>query len=368
MTYLGPLVREELPEPIHGSWGQEVFRVPEGILKIADHHEGDERFMARCQGMLREAWMLERLEDSGITPRVKDFGDGWILLEDLGPSVPPPDGELLRRTATRLLYQIRQQNVIHGDLTEPNIIWRPEGRAWAIDWQDASVMGDEPPLQKSAFSDSYLMWRTISWMSTEGSPTPDTPRVARRWMAVLSDLGAVQHHTMPLRGKSFIDLGCFQGDFVAMAATEGMAAVGLDQGGFRSGEDSIAIGRDLWQGMTELTLDKGDILKVGLDHAAGMDVAMCFSTWAYFLEDAGWGTPGPLTKLEGAVWLGLLAASVGRLYFETQYSGDGPGPLWLQSDDDVVAMLESVGCYAEAVAQFPVTGRPATRTVWRVTT
>jgi hypothetical protein len=57
----------------------------------------------------------------------------------------------------------------------------------------------------------------------------------------------------------------------------------------------------------------------------------------------------------------------GVFFFETQLWGDGPGPNFLQTDDDVQGLLLSVGAkVAKPLATFPVTGRPGRRTVWRV--
>ena len=61
------------------------------------------------------------------------------------------------------------------------------------------------------------------------------------------------------------------------------------------------------------------------------------------------------------------AAKAAILFFETQLAGDGPGPAALKTDDDVAQLLHSLGASTvNAIATYPVTGRPASRTVWEV--
>jgi SAM-dependent methyltransferase len=186
----------------------------------------------------------------------------------------------------------------------------------------------------------------------------DTPRVARRWRAVLWALGAAGNCTLPLKDKSFLDLGCFQGDFCALAAAEGMHAFGVDQGGFRTGENSIEIARQLWDGFPfgELTLTQHNITEWPSYVA---DVVMMFSTWSYIVKDHG------LARAEEV--LAKVIAEAGVLFFENQLYGDGPGPEFLKIDEDIRTTLHRLGgSTVKALATFPVTGRPGSRTVWEV--
>jgi len=342
--------------------GQVTTRTPEGIHKQAVQGDGEDRYAARCAGIAREAMVLETLEGRGIAPRLIDVGPDWSLQEDLGDSAIP-DGERFRRACTRLLYEIRQAGLRHGDLTEANIVLR-DGKAWAVDWQDASWMYDEMPLQRTPMADGHFLWRFVAGTTGDREIMPDVPRVVRRWQAVRTH--------MPPNAYSLVDLGCFQGDFVAMAAAEGMDAIGVDQGGFRTGEDSIAIAHELWPGMANF--HKGDLIQ-WRDNMRPMihtpedpDVILLFSTWAYLLQDCAFGSPGPLTRAEGWEFIRQTAQRCQVLFFETQYAGDGPGPPWLKDDNDVRAGLQAVGLQCYPIGTFPVTGRPASRTVWKVTT
>ena len=340
--------------------GQITTRSPNGIHKQAVLGDGEDRYAARCAGIAREAMVLEHLGGAGIAPRLIDIGPDWSIQEDLGDS-QIPDGETFRRACTRLLYDIRAAGLVHGDLTEGNTILR-DGRAWAIDWQDASWTRDERPLQRSHQGDGHLLWRFVAGTIGQGETVADVPRVVRRWQAIRTHL--------PPNAHTLVDLGCFQGDFVAMAAAEGMVAIGVDRGGFRSGEDSIAIANDLWPNMA--TFHHGDVLQwreaMLISTGYDPDVILLFSTWAYLLQDCAWGGAGPLTQAEGREFVRKTAERCRVLFFETQYAGDGPGPAWLKNDADAKGMMTAMGLRAEAIGTFPVTGRPASRTVWKVTT
>lgn len=302
-----------------------------------------------------EAMMLDYMMDSGFTPRLIDIDEGVLIEGDIGVSEPPTDPELWRRNLVRMLATIRSRGLRHGDLKGNNIV-TVNNWPWAVDWQEGHQIGDVPP-QKNPFTDSHLVMQHI-----EGTPDingqRDIPRVAKRWRAVLGSLGAVMNVGLPLKGKTFLDLGCFQGDFVALAASEGMTALGVDSGGFRSGEDSIEIGRNLWKDFPfgEVQLFQSDIIDFP---DFDKDVVMMFSTWPYIVQQ--YGPPKAQALLE------RIIQDAGVFFFETQLAGDGPGPDFLKTDLHVVDMLDGLGAQkVTALGTFPVTGRPAARSVWRV--
>lgn len=337
------------------------------IRKEAKHQDGNsgqwagvDMYEHNVNALKNEARMLQLMAESHYAPDLLWDGGDFINQQDVGDTEPPTDGELFRRNCIKMLATIRARGLRHGDLIGSNVITR-DNHPYAIDWQEGHLL-TEPAPQKQPWSDSHLMMRHIAG-TLDVNGQADTPRVARRWGVVLGALGATTNFTLPLKGKSFLDLGCFQGDFVALAAAEGMDALGLDQGGFRSGENSIAIGRELWKGFPygHVNLSEGNIIGSA---AAGLlrnwDVVMMFSTWPYIVKDYGW---------EKAVEvLQQIVAGNDVLFFETQLAGDGPGPTELQTDDDVELMLR-MRCQASTVKNigtFPVTGRPASRTVWEV--
>ena len=186
-------------------------------------------------------------------------------------------------------------------------------------------------------------------------PTPDTPRVMRRWMAVVGALGGWSYKS-PLAGRRFIDLGCFQGDFCALAAAEGMKAVGIDMGGFQEGGDSIARGNELWEGIP-VELIKMNIIDLKPEDVSA-EIVIMFSTWPYIFNDYGLEKAYNLLK--------MIINNCDVFFFETQLAGDGPGPDHLVTDDDVANMLGTWG-NPQPLITIPVVGRPASRTVWKVT-
>ncbi len=306
------------------------------------------------EGLHNEAKMLTLMSGTGFAPELLEEHEDYIIQEDLGEHHhEAKDGELLRHNSVKFLHTIRSKGINHGDLTGVNVFFRDNSPV-AIDWQQSHMMDEKNPNPKRSLNDSYFFWRTMQSFPTKDHPTPDTPRVLRRWMAVMGGLKG-WGHGLPLKGKTFLDLGCFQGDFCALAGLEGMNAVGVDQGGFRQGEDSVAIGNGLWDYMNNVNLVNHNILDwVDFGH----DAVMMFSTWPYIFNDYGLEVAYDLLK--------KIIDQCGILFFETQLAGDGPGPKHLVTDDDVANMLGQWGD-PEPLVTIPVTGRPASRTVWKVT-
>jgi hypothetical protein len=349
---------------IGGHLGMDVTRTPQGIMKRALQRDGTEAYKLNIAGLRNEAKMLRAMAGTGVAPDLIHEGPDYIVQVDLGESEPITDGEAFRRSMMLALAHTRARGLRHGDFTGSNIITRGN-RVWLIDWQESHRIG-EPAPQKQPVSDSSLVMRTIEGSSaTDGNA--DTPRIARRWKAVIDYLGAHVDFEMPLRGKTFIDLGCFMGDFVALAALEGMRAVGIDRGGFRTGEDSIDLGNEVWasfpwgKGLLPIpSLLHGDIVNVvnGYEEWPN-DYAMMFSTWPYIVEEYGW--PVAVHVLD------RICDRSEVFFFETQLAGDGPGPELLKTKADVAQMFIDMGHTPVELVTIPVTGRPAERTVWAVT-
>ncbi len=331
--------------------GVHVFRMGNGVIRKEAHTPED------VLGLRNEARLLRILGGTGIAPKMFDEGDDWITQEDLGESESVQDGENFRRNAAHTLWTLREHKIRHGDLTGVNVIIKDD---WPrlIDFAQSNLF-DEPIPDKRKLSDSYYLWRTVSSFPSVEHPTPDTPRVIRRWLAVLGALEGLRPDN-PLVGKTLLDLGCFQGDFCAMAAADGMVATGVDSGGFQSGENSIQRAIDLWDGMRVGTLVRGCFFYQQniMDWTQfGYDAVFLFSTWAYILNDYGRDAAFAL--------LDRIVKSCGVLFFETQLAGDGPGPDFLVTDDDVANMLGQFGS-PQPLVTIPVAGRPASRTVWQV--
>lgn len=341
----GHKMRPDNAEP-----GMLVFRDSErGIIKRAYGP-------ADIEGVHTEARMLRLMEDTGFVPKLYEEHEDYIVQEDLGEQTyDVHDGELLRRESAKFLMTLREKRIRHGDLTGANLFIRND-RPIFIDWQQSSLFDEPDPYEKRSLSDSYFFWRTMQSYPSKLQATPDTPRVIRRWMAVLGSLGGFAKRKGsdgPLVGKTLLDLGCFQGDFGALAAADGMLPMGVDMGGFRTGEDSIAIARELWEGYP------GEFTKTNIIDWRNFeyDVILMFSTWAYIYNEYGQDTAYGLLR--------RIMDQCGTLFFETQFAGDGPGQAYLVTDDDVGNMLGQFGV-PNPIGTFHVTGRPANRTVWQV--
>jgi tRNA A-37 threonylcarbamoyl transferase component Bud32 len=345
-----------------------VYRTREGILKVPRDEHNEE-------AVAREMMALLRLKGLNIAPAVYRYDGDGLLQEDLGDTVKQPRdvaaAERLRREVAWMVAAMRSRALRHGDLTDRNWIMWADGSVKAIDFQEAHVIGIEDAPQKQPVSDSALALRVLSNVLNDENDTADTPRIARRWKAILDDLGAHKDLTLPLVGQTLYDFGTFQGDFCAWAAVEGMYAIGYDRGGFQSGVDSIEVGREIWSGFPfgHIDLRHGDIGQVlaeaNLPHG---DVGIIFSTWVYILHERG--------QLEAEAVLSRLLNLVDVLYFETQLYGDGPGWEGHRTGEDIAAHLVRIGGVPKAIATFPVTGRrnaelgedvQAMRIVWRVT-
>ena len=319
---------------------------------------GFDMYGHNIEALLNESMCLQAMDGSGFTPMLIHEGPDYIAQEDLGDTETPADPETWRRNCVRMLAEIRARGLRHGDLIGANIITRGN-KPYAIDWQEGHLL-TEPAPQRNPSSDSALLMRHIAGTLGPDGQT-DIPRVARRWGVVLGALGANTNLTLPLKGKSFLDLGCFQGDFVALAAAEGMAATGIDEGGFRSGENSIEIGRKVWADFPfgEIRLARANIILDSPKQWSGHDVVMMFSTWPYIVQNIGWERACDL--------LYQVIKNNEVLFFETQLYGDGPGPEQLKDDGDVDGLLLSLGATTvKNLGSFPVTNRPASRTIWEV--
>jgi hypothetical protein len=333
------------------------------ILKQLD--ESGVNIEENLRGLRNEAEMLNILSGLEVAPRLISNGDNYVLQEDLGDGQPITDPEEFRRNCVKMLACLRDVGVRHGDLTGPqsggesNII-AVDNWPWVVDWQEAHLLTDPAP-QKSPYSDSWLLMRTLADWPTATGETLDTPRVARRWQAVLEALGAHTDLTLPLLDKTFIDLGTYQGDFPALAAAEGMNAIGLDLGGFRSGEDSIIQGEELWRFFPfgTMFLQHADIMVYPIPRSKKFDVGMMFSTFPYLVQSHGDRAYERLAE-----WM----ARCGVFFFETQLAGDGPGLAVHPDLDTVGEMLVTLapGRKVRPLVTIPVTGRDAARTVFEV--
>lgn len=327
-------------------------------------HKAHDYFM---RTRLRRGVELQaRLAATGFTPTILATGEDWYretfvesrtLHEHLtagneeGRRGPIINGETWRRECARLLWTLRQRRVRHCDLTPPNIFVRNDSPI-VIDFHSAEDFDDPNAEPKRTTSDSFIMWNRMQDVGSVQYPA-DSPRIIRRWLAVMGDLGG-NNGIANLEGLSLLDLGCFAGDFCGLAAADGMQAFGVDLGGFNTEYDSLEEAERLWSPMGAI-FQKRNLIDVEL--AGEFDATLVFSTWSYLVKDFG----EPRAK----DWLAYVMEHSRRLYFENQLAGDGPGPDFFVEDSDVINYLGQFGNVV-SLGTFPVTGRDHARTVFRV--
>lgn len=340
---------------IGGHPGMEVLLEDDGtIVKVA-------KDLVNEVGLRNENRLLKLLEGEGVAPKslkktktklMQERVDGWNLRDatDRG-EVVIQDGEGVRRNAVRFLSTLREHRVRHGDLTPPNLFITAGDRIVAVDWQQSHLFSEPFPDRRT--SDSFLLWRTLSQMPSKVHPTPDTPRVIRRWMAVAKDLGG-EDGVDALEGVTLLDLGCYAGDFCGMAAADGMKTTGVDLGGFNPEVDSLEWANSLWP---HLSFIRTNIMDVTNTLLSEHEVVLLFSTWSYLVKDYGRDAASDL--------ISRITKNSRVLYFENQLFGDGPGPEFFQSDSDISDFLKGFG-KVKKLTTIPVTGRNASRSVWSV--
>lgn len=348
-------------ELIGGHIGLRVFRTPKGVMKVVgkwgletEPNRKDIWIEANYKGLHQEARMLRALSGTGFAPELIEERDNAILIEDLGESEDTTDPMEFRFNASRLLLALREKRIRHGDLTDKNVIIK-NNKPIAIDFAQSTFF-DEPVSSSYAQRpepDSVWLWRIVIGRPEKQSER-DPSRAIRRWLAIMRGLecGIWKPPAGSYKDKTLLDLGCFQGEFCAMAAAEGMKAHGVDYGGFRSGEDSIAIANERWGKWC--TFEKNDIMDV---KDFGYDAVLLLSTWPYIVHKYG--------RTEAQALLERIVYQCGHLIFETQLYGDGPGPEFLKTDEDVQQMLSMYG-KVEKLVSILLPDRGTTRTVWKV--
>jgi SAM-dependent methyltransferase len=295
-------------------------------LRVIPGSPVEERFV------LNGATFLARMAGTGYVPQSK-LADAGLLIEDLGESEKVWDEIAFRRNCARLLLKLQELNIAHGDLTSKNIIVK-DNCPIVVDWWQAKAT-DDPTPKKRPESDAFHLWTAAAELS------PDTSRHLRRWLAIREHIGA----------GSLLDLGCADGDFCLFAASEredtNIPIMGVDK-------DPEAIVRmsNLCEGLG-VDFRVRDIMKID-DFL--YDTVLLLSVWPYIYNRMGAGARQLLKR---------ITQRAGQLIFETQLYGDGPGPNFLRTDQDVYEMLSGYGS-VERLAQIPVHGRNAARSVWLV--
>lgn len=242
------------------------------------------------------------------------------------------------RSAINMRRTLRELNIMHGDLTSPNLVIS-DSIPVGLDWDEARFLWDQQTFKRPEPDDLHLYPAIIA----RGC---DPSRILRRWLGIYD-------HINPYFGWGrFLDLGTHKGDFCGIAEAAGMQAVGVDD---ESISPCLEDARSFWPNCTFI---KQGIPMYFFTSPRKFEVIAMFSTWPYLYET------DPRSAFEV---LDRCISDSGVFLFETQLYGDGPGPEFLKTKQDVVDLLYQHGAkdIVEAVT-VPVEGRDAERTIFAV--
>ncbi len=313
------------------------------IIKTAKDAEG-------VFHLSQEMAFLAMMAPSGYVATLMDFvgaveAPHGIELTDLGDTEPVTNTDELLTHAIHLLNWLRRSRIYHGDLTAPNIIIRGN-KPYAIDFGE-SIDLDAPPTRqpKRPEPDWFHLLQAVQH---HGDPR----RIIRRWLAIRKSLNFDS-----LEGKSLVDFGCHEGFMVALAAADGADALGLD---FDKETSKNSLVR--WSSLQ--TLLKGFNLSLvnqnidGFWHEETYDIGLCLSVYPYLIQQLG--------EEHARLILAKMVTNFDVLFFESQSSGDGPGPAFWKDQADVGEYLTVFG-KVEEVCRLKIAGRDAERVTWKVT-
>lgn len=311
------------------------------IIKRAKSDTG----LGEIQNCIR---FIRALEDTDFVPKLLHVGSSEVHVEKIiedEPLILADTSEFvsgqnsIRLGAIEILLELLSRNIFHGDLTEYNIKIR-NNKPVIIDWGESRFGWETEPTKRAGIDADYLYPALLNFI-------PDTNRIIRRWLAIRRE---IKH----LRGfGKFLDLGTLYGDFVAMARSEGFVAAGYDNNGFDT--SGLEIAKHRW-GKYGVRFEQSDLI----DFDIKSDVMTLLSVWTYLERDYGFDKAFEFLK--------RVVANSSYLFFETHLQGDGFGPEFLKTDDDVKKLLIKAGASSvRPLITIDVAGRNASRTVWKVT-
>lgn len=293
---------------------------------------------------IKNAWrFLKALEGTKWAPKPialrKDELEMEYVEEDPEPKDVRKFQEEFRINSVELIFELRKRAIRHGDLSRGNFRIR-NSTPVLIDWDQSNFLWEDAP-QERPFSDAYHIYEILPYLF------PDTNRIMRRWLAVRKYLKDYKGW-----GK-ILDLGTFQGDFVALAWSDNFPATGVDNGMFNA--DGIKVAKSRWEQYGCRFID-ADIVNMT---SFKSDFTLLFSTWSYIVDQYG--------KDKAIQTLRHIIDDCQILFFENQTYGDGPGPEFFKTDEDIRAFLLEFATKVEPIVTIPVYERSGvSRTVWMV--
>ena len=318
--------------------GMKIHRQDDMIFKESSDKEN-------ALGLENAYRFLVSLKDTPFVPKkvslVKNPGWGYQLHMEYIEETPVTDKELARRYSTRLLLELRKRNIVHGDLTHPNILFR-NNIPVVLDWDQSNFAVSEVRPQKRPKPDIVHLMPVL--IDKVGDPS----RVIQRWQMIR------RHLEYYCGWGTFVDLGCCWLDMGALAAADGMKVTGVDNQTIHT--DCLEVAGNLWNHYFSPKLISSSLV----DYSKTMprsNVGVLFSTWPYLVRDY---------SLDIAIEvLCRIISKTDMLFFESQKFLDGPGPEIFKTDEDIKVFLSNFG-EVEFIGDIAIPDRNTARSVWKI--
>ncbi len=340
--------REDMHIIRHGPMGN----IPRHICHLAKTAKGQ----AELQNEMR---FLRELAPTGFVPLIIDTNEPTdtehfrppMRVEDVGDSLDIVDEEKFRTHFLRFLWELKQRQIEHGDLTSANIRV-VDDIPKVLDWKESRFALEDRPTKRPE-GDVFHAFQFLAGLR-------DGSRHGRRFAAMLNAVNLHQlvgrpWHNFP-DGKRWVDVGCFHGDIAACAAVSGFENVG----GMDSDRSAIIRCQARFNGFGIMfqTLDAIELRPTPFLNTP-VNVLSCLSTYPYILNKHGDIESNRL--IEG--WIDKSD----MMFFECQLLGDGPGPAGFKTTRDIEEWLYERGADSvEAIVEIELPDRNTTRTTFQV--
>lgn len=273
------------------------------------------------KAIANEVRFLSELAHTGYVPRVLSAAGNESVQMEYVEAEPVTDADAFLVECCNALKVLHQHGIVHGDLTDRNIIVR-NNRPIMIDFAE-SRYAHEPGADKRPEGDAYWLWQAYIGL------TGDPRRHARRWLGIRERLKAAGDWMVS-------DMGCNRGDMVLMAQADGYSAKGIDL---------------LVDGFITQPCFTGNVMLAEWGRGATLLLAVL----PYLIAQAGMDAVE--AKMRDDPWR--------RLYVECQVYGDGPGPEQFKAPEDARDWLAQFGTVSEVV-RIPLEDRGVDRVTWEV--
>ena len=107
-----------------------------------------------------EVYALKALYPTGYVPYVERVDQELIRMQDLGERQPVTDAQAFMAHFPRILMELREHGLRHGDLTKYALIVK-DNKPYIIDWGE-SRSWDDPRPDKRREGDAFWLHKTMT--------------------------------------------------------------------------------------------------------------------------------------------------------------------------------------------------------------